>query len=92
MTGGYSYVSSRGVAHRGAIAGGKGSRAGANPMPERTVKKIAPCPAGGVLTNSPRERRAASNAKSAGAVGGPTGLRARKRPTPPRVTSRGLHE
>jgi len=56
-------------------------------MPERTGKKIAPCPARRVLTSSPRERRAASNAKSSGAVGGPTGLRASRGPTPPKLTS-----
>jgi len=51
MTGGYSYFSSRGVAHREAIAGGRGARAGANPMPDRTGKKIVPCPARRVLTS-----------------------------------------
>ena len=87
MTGGYSYFSIRGVAQREAIAGGKGARAGANPMPDRTGKKISPCPAQRVLTSSPRYLRAASNARSAGAVGGPTGLRAWKGPTPPKLAS-----
>jgi len=56
-------------------------------MPERTGKKISPCPARRALTCSPRERRAASSAKSAGAVGGPTGVRASKGPTPSKLTS-----
>jgi len=51
MTGGYSYGNSHGVAHREAIAGGKRARAGASPMPDRTGKKIAPCPARRVLTS-----------------------------------------
>jgi len=87
MTGKYSYVSSRGVPQRVAIVGGKGTCAEANPLPERTSKKIAPCPARRVLTSSPRERRAAFHAKSAGAVGGPTDIRTRKKPTPRKFTS-----
>jgi len=87
MTVGYSYVSIHGVAHREAIAGGKRARAEANPMPDRTGKNIAPCPARWVLTSSLREWRAASNAKSAGAVGEPTGLRVSKGLTPSKLTS-----
>ena len=56
-------------------------------MPDRTSKRFAPSPARRVLTSSPRERRADSNSKSAGTVGGPTELRASKGPTPRTLTS-----
>jgi len=86
-TGGYSFVSSRGVAHRVTIAGGKGARAGFKAMPERTNRKMATCPARRALTSSPRARRAAFNAKSAGAVAGPTDAKAIRAPTPPKLAS-----
>ena len=86
MTGGYSYVSNVGVAHRAAIAGDKGARAGIRQMPERTGKKMAPCPARRALTSSPRARRAASYSRSAAAVTGPTRAGAIWGPTPPKST------
>jgi len=82
---GYSYVSSRGVAHRVTIAGGKRARAGVKEMPERTDRKMASCPARRLLTSSPRARGAASNAKSAGAVAGPTDAKAIREPTTPKL-------
>jgi len=86
-TGGYSYVSSHGVAHRVAIAGGKGARAGVKAMPERTDRRMAPCPARRALTSSPRARHAAFNAKLSGAVAGPTDAKAIRGPTPPKLAS-----
>jgi len=75
MTGGYSYVSNVGVAHRAAIAGDKGARAAVKQVQEHTGREMAPCPARRALTSPPREGRAAFNAKAAGAVAGAAGAR-----------------